>query len=288
MLCVPGIAFAVAAALGQPHGEQRARIAVRRGFIDDAANNFGVTSLRELPDSVDRVAEWVEARRDTGDTSAPEPAVARRWVRFCETETLRSLAAAKALRSGRGKELFTLLNSPVEACGLDIPDALVQLVLERGAAAARPAAAGTSQEVIASDQKRARQTARPIARVLGVPATTDPRLREQGLGAMEGHTADDLEPLPQPTGVHPADVRWAGGESLADVAERCRSLLDDVAARDLPAIVLVTHGDTMRVLLGILDGRSHRDLDWDLPLTNGSVIARDVNLSESHRRLSLS
>ena len=77
-------------------------------------------------------------------------------------------------------------------------------------------------------------------------------------------------------------------ESLADVAERCRSLLDDVAARDLPAIVLVTHGDTMRVLLGILDGRSHRDLDWDLPLTNGSVIARDVNLSESHRRLSLS
>ncbi|BCY24467.1 phosphoglycerate mutase [Cutibacterium modestum 30N] len=142
--------------------------------------------------------------------------------------------------------------------------------------------------IIASDQKRARQTARPIARVLGVPATTDPRLREQGLGAMEGHTADDLEPLPQPTGVHPADVRWAGGESLADVAERCRSLLDDVAARDLPAIVLVTHGDTMRVLLGILDGRSHRDLDWDLPLTNGSVIARDVNLSESHRRLSLS
>ena len=84
-----------------------------------------------------------------GDTNAPEPAVARRWVRFCETETLRSLAAAKALRSGRGKELFTLLNSPVEACGVDIPDALVQLALERGAAAARPAAAGTSQAVIA-------------------------------------------------------------------------------------------------------------------------------------------
>lgn len=141
--------FAVATALGQPHGEQQARIAARRGFIDDAANNFGVTSLRELPDSVDRVAEWVEARRETGDTNAPEPAVARRWVRFCETETLRSLAAAKALRSGRGKELFTLLNSPVEACGIDTPDVLVQLALERGAAAARPAAAGTSQAVIA-------------------------------------------------------------------------------------------------------------------------------------------
>ncbi|MGK2309747.1 histidine phosphatase family protein [Cutibacterium sp. V970] len=132
--------------------------------------------------------------------------------------------------------------------------------------------------VITSDQKRARQTARPIARALGVRAMTDSRLREQRLGGMEGHTADELEPLPQPEGVHPADVRWAGGESLADVDERCRSLLSDVAARDLAAIVLVTHGDTMRVLLGILDGRSHRDLDWDLPLTNGSVTVREVDL----------
>ncbi|WP_326833313.1 histidine phosphatase family protein [Cutibacterium porci] len=136
--------------------------------------------------------------------------------------------------------------------------------------------------VIASDQKRAVQTARPIARVLGVQVMTDPRLREQGLGAMEGHTADELDPLPQPEGVHPADVRWAGGESLADVAERCRNLLDDLAIRDLPQTVLVTHGDTMRVLLGILDGRSHRDLDWDLSLTNGSVMVRNVDLGELH------
>jgi probable phosphoglycerate mutase len=99
---------------------------------------------------------------------------------------------------------------------------------------------------------------------------------------MEGHTADELEPLPQPTGVHPADVRWAGGESLADVAERCHSLLDDLAARHLSAIALVTHGDTMRILLGILDGRSHRDLDWDLSLTNGSVMVRNVDLGELH------
>lgn len=141
--------FSIAAALGQPHGEQKERIAVRRGFIDDAVSNFGVASLRELPDSVDRVTEWVEARRDAGDNGAPDPAVARRWVRFCETETLRSLAAAKALRSRRGNELFTLLNSPSEAHDIDTPDALVQLALERGAAAARPAAAGTSQAVIA-------------------------------------------------------------------------------------------------------------------------------------------
>ena len=141
--------FSVAQQLGQPHGEQRNRIATWRGFIDDAVANFGVASLRELPDNVDRVVEWVEARRDAGDAKAPEPQTARRWVQFCESETLRSLAAAKALRSRRGNELFTLLNSPTEAHDIDTPDALVALALERGATAARPAAAGTSQAVVA-------------------------------------------------------------------------------------------------------------------------------------------
>lgn len=141
--------FSIAKAWGQPYGEQKERIATWRGFIDDAVGNFGVASLRELPDNVDRVVEWVEARRDAGDETAPEPQTARRWVQFCETETLRSLAAAKALRSRRGNELFTLLNSPTEAHDLETPDALVALALQRGATAARPAAAGTSQAVIA-------------------------------------------------------------------------------------------------------------------------------------------
>lgn len=141
--------FTVAAELGQPHAAQKERIAMRRDFIDEAVANFGVSSLRELPDAVDRVVEWVEARADAGDETAPDPAVARQWVHFCETETLRSLATAKALRSRRGNELLTLLNSRSEAHDIVTPDALVRLALERGAAAARPAAAGTSQAVIA-------------------------------------------------------------------------------------------------------------------------------------------
>ena len=68
---------------------------------------------------------------------------------FCESETLRSLAASKALRSRRANELFTLLNSASEAHSLATPDALVALARERGAVAARPAATGTSNAVIA-------------------------------------------------------------------------------------------------------------------------------------------
>lgn len=141
--------FSVSKELGAPFTQSRDAIAERRAFIDAACSNFGVSSLRQLPDASGRAVQWVEARRAAGDDTAPEPEAARRWVQFCESETLRSLAAAKALRSRRANELFTLLNSPSESHGLASPDALVALARERGAVAARPAAIGTSDAVIA-------------------------------------------------------------------------------------------------------------------------------------------
>lgn len=141
--------FSVAPELGTPFTESSEAIAAHRAFIDAACANFGVTSLRQLPDAPGRAVQWVQARRAAGDTTAPEPETARRWVQFCESETLRSLAAAKALRSRRANELFTLLNSATEAHSLATPDALVALARERGAVAARPAATGTSGAVIA-------------------------------------------------------------------------------------------------------------------------------------------
>lgn len=141
--------FSVAPELGTPFTKSSEAIAAHRAFIDAACANFGVTSLRQLPDAPGRAVQWVQARRAAGDTAAPEPETARRWVQFCESETLRSLAAAKALRSRRANELFTLLNSSSEAHSLATPDALVALARERGAVAARPAATGTSGAVIA-------------------------------------------------------------------------------------------------------------------------------------------
>ena len=141
--------FSLAANLGEPFVESRDAIVDHRAFIDAACANFGVTSLRQLPDASGRTVQWVEARHAAGDEQAPAPETARRWVQFCESETLRSLAAAKALRSRRANELFTLLNSPTESHDLATPDALVALARKRGAVASRPAAAGTSNAVIA-------------------------------------------------------------------------------------------------------------------------------------------
>jgi broad specificity phosphatase PhoE len=138
-----------------------------------------------------------------------------------------------------------------------------------------------STPVYSSDQDRALQTASPIADALDVLPIPDPRLREQDLGRMEGLLPEQLTPEPAPEGVDIADVRWGGGESLADVAARLRSFLADLAIADgghSPArAVIVSHGDTLRVLLALLDGRSHRECDFDLVLGNGEIITRDAD-----------
>lgn len=141
--------FSVAEKFGEADDGEVERIAAHRAFIDAACANFGVSSLRKLPDAIDRVVEWVTARRTVGDETAPTPEQARAWVHFCEAETLRSMAVAKALRSRHTNDLFSLVNSPTEARGLTLPDALVELCKTRGALAARPAATGTSKAVLA-------------------------------------------------------------------------------------------------------------------------------------------
>ena len=74
--------FSLAKELGKPYDVQTKAIANRREFIDAACSNFGVESLRQLPDATNRVVQWVEARRSVGDETAPDPDVARQWVQF--------------------------------------------------------------------------------------------------------------------------------------------------------------------------------------------------------------
>lgn len=168
--------FSVAEKFGEADSGEVERIAAHRAFIDAACANFGVSSLRKLPDAIERVVEWVTARRTVGDETAPTPEKARAWVHFCEAETLRSMAVAKALRSRHTNDLFTLVNSPTEMRGIALPDALVQLCRTRGALAARPAATGTSKAVLALVSVRdADDFARTMARDFDIVEITPGR-----------------------------------------------------------------------------------------------------------------
>lgn len=157
---------------------------------------------------------------------------------------------------------------------MDVP--LTPLGRDQAVAAAQAVAdlVPHGTEVWTSDQLRAVQTAAPIAEALGVTPRPTELLREQALGTMEGKRFDELEPEPVPDGLDISEVCWGGGESIEQVHWRSRQLLDELAATGLDAVVLVGHGDALRVLLAAADGRSHRDVAW-VELGNGEVVVRE-------------
>jgi probable phosphoglycerate mutase len=109
------------------------------------------------------------------------------------------------------------------------------------------------------------------ARRLGATAPlVEPRLVEMDYGAWQGFTFEQVDALTQETGW---DDRVPEGESPAEVLERVRDWLDELAAGAGPGTwIAVTHGGVIRALLAaaigwnlrapapwrLLPGRLHR------------------------------
>lgn len=126
-----------------------------------------------------------------------------------------------------------------------------------------------------SDLVRARQTADIIGERLGLAVVEDPALREQALGRFEGALTSELHAEQTPSGVHVGDVRWGGGESTADVHARLGAFFRRELQHAPQEMIVVSHGDTIRAARAWLQGRSHRDLDWD-DIGNGAVVSIEV------------
>lgn len=154
---------------------------------------------------------------------------------------------------------------------------------QQGIDEARTAAAelkGASLTAVwSSDQVRAIQTAEIVAAEVGLPVRQVAGLREVALGAMEGLRYEDLRPEDPPEGLQTWEVRWGGGESLVDVAGRLRAVLADLASAFGPGdeVLLVSHGDTLRLLVTLLDGGGPADIDWETwaQWPNGHAVSRD-------------
>ena len=123
-----------------------------------------------------------------------------------------------------------------------------------------------------SDQLRALQTANVVAARHDLTPQPTPLLREQSLGELEGKLTSEMTEQPVPQGQDISEVRWGGGESIADVHARMRRLVTDLRAEFSPddEVALVSHGDALRVLIAVIEGRSHRDVDWE-PYGTGAV-----------------
>lgn len=150
---------------------------------------------------------------------------------------------------------------------------LTELGRQQAAGAAEQLAQRKITAIWSSDQQRAVETAEVISTRLGIGIQLTPLLREQALGELEGMSYNDLVAEDAPVGVDISEVRWGGGESVADVYRRLQQLAETFV-RDFaePAeVVVVSHGDTLRVLLAVLAARGHREVDWNDSFANGEV-----------------
>ena len=113
-------------------------------------------------------------------------------------------------------------------------------------ASLRPAA------IVSSDLSRAADTARELASVTGVEVGYDRRLREIAFGEREGLTyAESVARFPEQMGrwLRSEEVRFPGGETYPETAERFAAALTDIVAAMGPddTVVVASHGGAMRV-----------------------------------------
>lgn len=138
----------------------------------------------------------------------------------------------------------------------------------------RRAAEHAPRALWSSHLLRARQTAEVVGEELGLEATLDERFAETHRGEWEGRTWDEIAAA-EPEAFAAwraagAGFRFPGGESLGEHQARVVAALADVAAGQVPALV-VCHGGTIRAALCHARGRSLEAFhDWDVP--NGALV----------------
>ncbi len=169
-------------------------------------------------------------------------------------------------------------------------DGLVQghrddaILTDRGVRQAEHVAATLHEDVfdaiVASDLRRARDTAAIIARGRGLDVVTTPALRERSYGDYEGGPLADLPAtvfVPDGAFVTDADARPSGGESLNDLYGRARRWLTQLRTDYAGARVLVvTHGGTLRAIRACCAATPITRTRW-YPVDNASVWTTDIN-----------
>ncbi|KAA2266125.1 histidine phosphatase family protein [Solihabitans fulvus] len=126
-----------------------------------------------------------------------------------------------------------------------------------------PVLAGFAPEVVvASDLRRAKDTATVFTSAVGVPLRIDERLRETNLGKWQGLTGVEVEAeWPGRMAVWQRDPEFAppGGETKVEVAVRAAAVVADLDAELDDTVVLCAHG-------GLITALTARLLDLPVPL----------------------
>lgn len=131
---------------------------------------------------------------------------------------------------------------------IDVP--LNAVGFEQARRVAQRLAGESVQHLVCSDLLRTRQTAEAPSRELALGPITDPGLREQGFGVVDGLRSDDIaQQFPQAWArwtQFDADYAFDGGESTRTFHARVMLVLQRLA-REHPGqrLVVVTHGGVL-------------------------------------------
>ena len=102
----------------------------------------------------------------------------------------------------------------------------------------------TADVILTSPLVRAKETARHISEITGIPMEVEPRLTEQNFGIYESTPRDGAK-------FHEAKKdmasRFGTGESMLHLAQRIYNLLDDIKVGDREVILVAHNGITRMV-----------------------------------------
>ena len=125
--------------------------------------------------------------------------------------------------------------------------------LEQARRLARRLAGEPAHRLYASDLLRAQQTAHPVAQQLGLASVTDPALREQSFGSVDGMRVEDIKVQhPQAWAgwlLFQEDYGMPGGETTRQFHARVMDAVNRiVAAHRGETMVIVTHGGVLDMI----------------------------------------
>ena len=156
-------------------------------------------------------------------------------------DEVRRLAAARPLQP-RARRFIFLRHGETEGNARRVYQPPEIPLNPTGLAQARRAAeylrAHSVERILASDMRRAWQTAQAAAEVVCAPVLAEPRLRERWFGDLIGQSSQDLDWRQEPP----------NGESLRDFVARTQEGFNDALDSDAPTL-LVAHGGPLYVLV---------------------------------------
>lgn len=137
------------------------------------------------------------------------------------------------------------------------------------------------EAIVASPLQRARQTAEPAARRLGLPIAFEDDFRERDFGVFDGLTGAEAAVQFPELAARNAAYRWdlepPGAEPTRAVVERVARGLERLRTQHAGrTVLLVSHGFVVRCLRHLLDGVPEADFFAATRLDNGSYLTRTL------------